>query len=55
VSEEDKAFFEKQGLKIVPARDFWDVAKIALVSHPEKADAIRRLKEHAGKFLHEGN
>ena len=51
VSDEDRDFFEKQGLKIVPARDFWDVAKIALVSHPEKAEAIKKLKEHAGKFL----
>src|ERR1700730_8827394 len=55
VSDEDRAFFEKQGLKIVPARDFWDVAKIALVSHPEKAEAIRKLKERAGKFLAEAN
>ena len=55
VSTEDKAFFEKQGLKIVPARDFWDVAKIALVSHPEKDAAIRKLKEQAAKFLEAGN
>ncbi len=51
VSSEDRGFFEKQGLKIVAAGNFWDVAKIALVSHPEKADAIRRLKEQAAKFL----
>lgn len=51
VSAEDKAFFEKQGLKIVSAKNFWDVAKIALVSHPEKDVAIRRLKEQAAKFL----
>jgi len=55
VSSEDKAFFEKQGLKIVSARDFWDVAKIALVSHPEKDQAIRKLKEQAAKFLEAGN
>jgi len=51
VSAEDRAFFEKQGLKIVPAKDFWDVAKIALVTHPEKDGAIRRLKEQSAKFL----
>ena len=50
VSAEDKSFFEKQGLKIVPAKDFWDVARIALVSHPEKVEAITRIKAQAGKF-----
>ena len=51
VSVEDRGFFEKQGLKIVPARDFWDVAKIALVTHPEKEEAIKKLKEQAAKYL----
>src|SRR6202035_2397130 len=44
VSVEDRAFFEKQGLKIVPAADFWEVARIALVSHPGKEQAIKKLK-----------
>jgi SpoVK/Ycf46/Vps4 family AAA+-type ATPase len=47
VSVEDRAFFEKHGLKIVPARDFWDVAKIALTSHPEREEAIGKLKHAA--------
>jgi SpoVK/Ycf46/Vps4 family AAA+-type ATPase len=51
VSVEDRAFFEKQGLKIVSARNFWDVAKIALVTHPEREEAIKRLKEQAAKFV----
>ncbi|HYB03825.1 MAG TPA: S16 family serine protease, partial [Nitrososphaerales archaeon] len=54
VSIEDRAFFEKQGLKIVSARNFWDVAKIALVTHPEKEEAIKRLKEQA-KFVETAN
>lgn len=45
VSAEDRAFFERQGLKIVPARNFWDVAKIALSSHPGEEQAIGKLKE----------
>ncbi|HYB04859.1 MAG TPA: hypothetical protein VED17_10370, partial [Nitrososphaerales archaeon] len=55
VSIEDRAFFEKQGLKIVSARNFWDVAKIALVTHPEKEEAIKRLKEQAAKFVETAN
>ncbi len=47
VSAEDKAFFERQGLKIVPAKNFWDVAKIALASHPDEAQAIGKLKERS--------
>jgi SpoVK/Ycf46/Vps4 family AAA+-type ATPase len=55
VSVEDRGFFEKQGLKIVPAKNFWDVAKIALVTHPERDIAIDRLKERAAKFVEAGN
>ncbi len=55
VSPEDRAFFEKQGLKIVSAKNFWDVAKIALVTHPDREVAIQRLKEQAAKFMETGN
>lgn len=55
VSAEDRSFFEKQGLKIVPAKNFWDVAKIALVAHPEKDDAVRKLKDQSAKFLEVGD
>jgi SpoVK/Ycf46/Vps4 family AAA+-type ATPase len=43
ISQEDKEFFEKQGLKIIGASNFWDVAREALAGHPEKETAIRYL------------
>jgi SpoVK/Ycf46/Vps4 family AAA+-type ATPase len=45
LAEEDRLFFTQQGLNIVPAKDFWDVAKTALASHPTKEEAISKLKK----------
>jgi SpoVK/Ycf46/Vps4 family AAA+-type ATPase len=50
LAEEDRAFFTQQGLNIVPASDFWDVAKNALASHPKKEEAISRLKSSVEMF-----
>jgi SpoVK/Ycf46/Vps4 family AAA+-type ATPase len=47
LDEDDRAFFNRRGLKIVPARDFWEVASIALVSHRSKEEAVERLKSQA--------
>ena len=47
LEDEDKSFFEKQGLKIIPAKNFWDVAKAALETHPSKEEAISQLFESA--------
>lgn len=47
LSTEDVEFFQRKGLKIVPASVFWDVAKIALVSHPDKQTAIDKLGDRA--------
>ena len=45
LSRDDVRFFEEKGLKIVGANSFWDVAKMALVSHPEKESAVDILKQ----------
>jgi SpoVK/Ycf46/Vps4 family AAA+-type ATPase len=50
LAEEDRSFFNQQGLKIVPAKDFWDVASNALASHPTKDEAISRLKASVAEF-----
>jgi SpoVK/Ycf46/Vps4 family AAA+-type ATPase len=50
LAEEDRTFFTQQGLKIVPARDFWDVARNALASHPTKEEAISKLKASVDEF-----
>jgi predicted ATP-dependent protease len=51
LAEEDLMFFGNQGLKIVAAKDFWDVAKTALASHPTRVEAIGKLKQSADEFL----
>ena len=43
LADEDKTFFEKQGLEVVPAKDFWDVARAALESHPTRQQALDKL------------
>lgn len=47
LADEDRNFFEKQGLDVVPARDFWDVARVALASHPTREQALARLASAA--------
>jgi SpoVK/Ycf46/Vps4 family AAA+-type ATPase len=47
VSDEDRRFFERQGLSIVGAMDFWDIARVAIESHPDKESAIRLLIDRA--------
>ena len=54
VSEEDREFFERHGLKILPAKDFWDVASIALASHPSRDGAIEKMKAQALSFREQG-
>ncbi len=44
---DDIEFFRKRGLRIVAASNFWDVASIALASHPSREEAIDRLKASA--------
>lgn len=46
LTKEDIRFFEEKGLKIVAANNFWDVARIALMSHPDRESAINILKLH---------
>ncbi|MGI0092214.1 MAG: S16 family serine protease [Nitrososphaerales archaeon] len=43
LEDEDKRFFEKQGLRIIAAKDFWDVATAALETHPSGAEARAKL------------
>jgi SpoVK/Ycf46/Vps4 family AAA+-type ATPase len=43
INEDDKNFFERHGLKVVPARDFWQVAEIALASHRPREEALKRM------------
>ncbi|HZW58073.1 MAG TPA: AAA family ATPase [Nitrososphaerales archaeon] len=50
VVEEDRLFFERQGLKIISGKDFWDVAKAALASHPEKNEAISKLISRSDEY-----
>ncbi len=44
---EEIAALAKQGLKIVPAETFWDVAKAALETHPDEQEAVAKLRESA--------
>ena len=44
LAQEDLEFFRKKGLDVVPAKDFWDIAKVALASHPDKEESINRLR-----------
>jgi SpoVK/Ycf46/Vps4 family AAA+-type ATPase len=48
LNQEDTEFFQKQGLKIIPARNFWEVAREALESHPDRERAIQLLRTHGG-------
>jgi len=52
LEEEDKGFFEKQGLRIISAKSFWDVAGAALEGHPSREDAIRKLVQNAKSYRH---
>jgi ATP-dependent Lon protease len=47
LAREDIEFFQRRGLRIVPATNFWDVAKIALASHPETEEARGKVKAKA--------
>lgn len=47
LDKEDIEFFRRRGLRIVAASSFWDVAKIALASHPDREGAIDRLRARA--------
>jgi SpoVK/Ycf46/Vps4 family AAA+-type ATPase len=51
LEEEDLQFFRKEGLNIVSARNFWNVAQTALSSHPSRDEAIFKLKKSAAEFL----
>lgn len=48
IADEDRKFFERQGLEVVPARSFWDVAKVALESHPYREQALEKLVRAPG-------
>ena len=48
IADEDRKFFERQGLEVVPARSFWDVAKVALESHPYREQAREKLVRAPG-------
>jgi SpoVK/Ycf46/Vps4 family AAA+-type ATPase len=50
LAEEDRSFFNQQGLDIVPAKNFWDVAKNAIASHPTKDEAISKLRASVEEF-----
>ena len=50
LADEDLAFFKTQGLRIIPALNFWDVARTALESHPTKEQALEKLKETVEEF-----
>jgi SpoVK/Ycf46/Vps4 family AAA+-type ATPase len=50
LDSEDKDFFEGRGLKIVPAKSFWDVAREALDGHPNKETALGLLRESGTIF-----
>jgi hypothetical protein len=47
LAKEDLEFFMRRGLSVIPALGFWEIAKIALASHPDKEVAIRKLTSQA--------
>ncbi len=47
LEKDDIEFFQKRGLRIVAAGNFWEVAKIAIVTHPSQEEAIGKLKARA--------
>ena len=49
LAKEDLEFFRRRGLDIVPANNFWDVAKVALASHPDREVALTKLKATVGR------
>jgi len=51
LAQEDLEFFIRKGLTIVSANNFWEVAKVALASHPDREDAIRGLKTSVRRRL----
>lgn len=54
LADEDREFFDRQGLEVIPARSFWDVAKVALESHPSREQALEKLFSTSGPDAHSG-
>jgi ATP-dependent Lon protease len=48
LTRDDIDFFQRRGLSILSAGNFWEIAKIALASHPDREEAVRKLKSKAG-------
>ncbi|MCL4519942.1 MAG: AAA family ATPase, partial [Thaumarchaeota archaeon] len=46
LAEEDKTFFAQKGLKVVAAKNFWEVAEVALESRPNRGQIIDKIRAY---------